>query len=53
MQDYTLINKSKEGNILEKPKKFSWGWFIFSVFTGWFLIYLIYYFVKKPERVIV
>jgi hypothetical protein len=53
---WILISKTDRTAQFSKPKKFNWGWFLFWLFTSFFigfpvLIYLIYYMVKKDEIV--
>jgi magnesium-transporting ATPase (P-type) len=54
---WILLSKTSRTAQLSKPKQFSWGWFIFWLIIGLFLIllpliiYLIYYWAKKNELV--
>jgi cytochrome c-type biogenesis protein CcmH/NrfG len=52
---WILISRTGRTAQLSKPKQFNWGWFIFWLIIGLFvmflplIIYLIYYAVKKDE----
>jgi len=57
-EGWILLSKVDGVAQLKKPKKFSWGWFIFwllisfIIIGGLALIYVIYYAVKKEEIIV-
>lgn len=52
---YNIIHERGDYMVFEKPKEFSFGWFItLSVFTGiGGFFYVIYYWTKKKDIVMV